>query len=1615
MFTEQGDLVTNLRVEAAYSDYTDSFYSKDDDLQDIINQARSGALNPTFDALYRSGRNAVRNQDQFLSEFVFFELEVLNAPVNTPPSIYATDPNDLQMNFNEHTITPLTNDLLYAYDKETEYSSDIQYEIIGDNYSRSSLNENQFSFGHIANTNSMYQPITSFSQYDIDSFHIVFVPPKSSKSVNWPQNLKLKLSDSMGASNPTEVDVQFNLRPSVTWAPAVKQNRGISLFRGRSQSICRDQLEFFHHNTTLTLQYINGLKYGKLIYLSKPVDRNTQIKYSDIEKDANCGNLVYQHDGSENTHSDNIVFKASDTSGNEIIFLVSIEVIKKDDSPPILVKNIEKTIVMGETLNFDKSFLQAKDPDSADSSIKFTLLNELNYGNLINYDTKSNCTQWKQFTTCNGGIYYESTRHINQPVQENFEFTLSDSRGNTNENIKYTFTINILPKDEFSPEKCVQNFEPISVTGPGATDITKNHLCYYDDFSSNKEIRIQTTNNCRGSFYSKITNKNVTEFNQDEIDYNKILYIADHRRFNSERCPINLRVCDKPAPNSGDRPNCKIDRIYITINPINIAEPRVTSQTLVSKNGKPANINRNSIIVTDSDSLIEEISIEVTKYPNFGRIVPRSLNYNVNNLSNAWPHPITLKEIKSNLLQYQPFKKYAETFNQDLVSTRAPGVAQLQDRPIKDDFVIKVTDGKNEIYETINIEFQWDEIPNKENLKDFKLNCEENESVLISPEHLKSDNLDLIYELDEQPSKGRLVNRATQQDVDVFSFTQRQVNEEVIFYLHDPGVDIGITIDTDVFSLRIDNVKNLPIVITIDILPVDDDPPVITNPVLQIIAQEGNPAYLPVINIEDIDTPLSEVYCTITKQPNHGIIDNISPAPGSEMSRQDIPISMFTAKDSKDKLLRYNPLDKHGYRSEPVSDDMKFSCEDQAGNQALNAPFTINIEIQPTNDETPELQTKPITVNEGDSKAITTQTVICTDADRYGARASSASQDELFIIFEELPYNGKIILANNQSAQSGSSLNFQGFAVRPTQPPNFETQNPGSYSQNDEDDSDYQDLSFNSYPSYEEEEYEDNYAYDENYVNYDGYEPLPFQRMRRTQNQFRYAQINVPIPYADFANNLVYYLHNSKEEFDDKFKIKCQDSEEHMSSSKNIQIKIISVNDETPRMTKNGGLFIKTGEKRDILNTVLQATDKDTKDSDIIYMISTLPDYGYLFKNFGDQAIRLQSQMNFTQDDIDKGLISYQHDPTIRKEGDQKKMNLQKDFFKFDLYDGKNRNSNKYFWVQIKGRDRIYPEVVNRGLTLPEGGRVAITTDLLSTNDINSADLDLTFNVLKEPKYGKLVNTDDQAKSIDSFTQLELVGNKIFYIHTDKNEKRHDTFEFSVSDGYNYLHRTFKIKIVNVDNKVPLIETTADIRCNEGEMVEITPYEINISDGDTSLNKIMMQISKQPFYGKIKLAGRVASAFSMQDIADKLVTYEHSGLEKYQDNFEFKITDGTHQEYYKENEITNKPVRIDIRIAKKDNKFPILKYNHPIKTLSEVDNSRSIGSLINRYNLDSFDEDTDPENIIYKVTQEPNEGYIAINHGVDGLLATTSFTQEDINNDKVYYRMDLSKIDSDVC
>lgn len=87
---------------------------------------------------------------------------------------------------------------------------------------------------------------------------------------------------------------------------------------------------------------------------------------------------------------------------------------------------------------------------------------------------------------------------------------------------------------------------------------------------------------------------------------------------------------------------------------------------------------------------------------------------------------------------------------------------------------------------------------------------------------------------------------------------------------------------------------------------------------------------------------------------------------------------------------------------------------------------------------------------------------------------------------------------------------------------------------------------------------------------------------------------------------------------------------------------------------------------------------------------------------------------------------------------------------------------------------------------------------------------------------------------ISEFTQSDIAGSHVQYVHTSESEEHRDSFTFSVSDGTNDVVRTFTIQVSPVDDSIPVV-TSKVLRVQEGVRKLLTEFDLKAMDEDTKV------------------------------------------------------------------------------------------------------------------------------------------------------------------------------------
>ncbi|XP_036955362.1 extracellular matrix protein FRAS1 isoform X2 [Acanthopagrus latus] len=441
---------------------------------------------------------------------------------------------------------------------------------------------------------------------------------------------------------------------------------------------------------------------------------------------------------------------------------------------------------------------------------------------------------------------------------------------------------------------------------------------------------------------------------------------------------------------------------------------------------------------------------------------------------------------------------------------------------------------------------------------------------------------------------------------------------------------------------------------------------------------------------------------------------------------------------------------------------------------------------------------------------------------------------------------------------------------------------------------------------------------------------------------------------------------------------------------------------EGPRMTVNRGLQLPAGSSSKITEQNLKGTDIDSDSLKLRYVLTKDPPAGKLQLSKSGRVEKISVKgpvQSFTQDDVNKGLLQYSH------EKGEKGGSLS---FKFNLVDPEgNKLIDQSFFISVL-EDRLPPSVVvNKGLVLDENSVKKLTTLQLSASDQDSEPGELIYRITKQTSLGHLEHAASPGARISTFTQADLASRSIQYVHTSEEEKHADQFSFTVSDGTNEVAQTFYITIKPVDDSLPLLQVPG-MRVQEGVRKTITEFELKATDADTEAESIIFTVVQAPRHGTIERTSngqhyRQTSSFSMDDIYQNRISYNHDGSNSLKDRFTFTVADGTNLLFMVEEGgkeiVTAAPQKFKIDILPVDDGTPRIVTNLGLQWLEYMENKAT--NLITKKELLTMDPDTEDGQLVYEITTEPKHGFLESKLKPGSPI--TTFTQADINLGLIRY------------
>lgn len=293
-------------------------------------------------------------------------------------------------------------------------------------------------------------------------------------------------------------------------------------------------------------------------------------------------------------------------------------------------------------------------------------------------------------------------------------------------------------------------------------------------------------------------------------------------------------------------------------------------------------------------------------------------------------------------------------------------------------------------------------------------------------------------------------------------------------------------------------------------------------------------------------------------------------------------------------------------------------------------------------------------------------------------------------------------------------------------------------------------------------------------------------------------------------------------------------------------------------------------------------------------------------------------------------------------------------------------------------------------VSMNEGGSFSITNAHINSTDPDDSGTGLTFTA------SNLSNGHIEVSGIsqNTFTQDDIDNNRVAFIH-DGSDSSLAGFDISLADGGEdgavADTGSFTI-IVNAQNDAPTIATNTGATMNEGANLTITTAMLNEGDSDDDGAELTYTASNLS-NGHIEVSGVTRTTFTQDDIDKGRVVFVHDDSQTINASFDISLADGG------ENGSVAAAGTFNITVTPV-NDAPSLVTN----TGATVIEGQTVA--ITTAQLNGTDVDDSGVGLVYTASNISN-GQLELTTAPN--VAITSFTQDDLDNNRVVFRHDDSQ------
>ncbi|KAM4629862.1 FRAS1-related extracellular matrix protein 1b [Polymixia lowei] len=473
----------------------------------------------------------------------------------------------------------------------------------------------------------------------------------------------------------------------------------------------------------------------------------------------------------------------------------------------------------------------------------------------------------------------------------------------------------------------------------------------------------------------------------------------------------------------------------------------------------------------------------------------------------------------------------------------------------------------------------------------------------------------------------------------------------------------------------------------------------------------------------------------------------------------------------------------------------------------------------------------------------------------------------------------------------------------------------------------------------------------------------------------------------------ILYMHDDTETLKDVLTVELTDGVHTVQGT--AQVTVQPANDQEPLLLRNAGLEVDSVEQRIISSVVLEAEDLDTPPNQIYYVLNAVPRFGKLQLKTESGWTELSAGQNFTQEDVEMNHLWYTHIATAGFKGH--------DSFRFYLSDLDNESPAQSFFISVRTVHKGDIVLTSKAVSLMEGERVVLNTDVLLATDSAGRPEELLYTVSSPPRHGHIHAVQHPGVPLVTFTQLDVAAHRVCYTHDNSHTAEMDSFSFVVSNGDTSRSGTLHFTVQHGDRIPPTLSRNTGLQLQDGAVQNITPEHLELTDPDTPAESLTYTVTQPPRYGKLLLKGRPLSPlrFTQIDVNNLDLAYQNlPGSPAQIDSFYFLPSDGTNRGFLEYSQLRQEAAVFNIQVERVDRTPPGLTTRRSPSTVVELEGGR-YGIFITSRHLQASDPDSPTQELDFIITRPPRFGYLE--NTLTGAYIRGRFTQGDVDRRAVLY------------